>query len=114
MTEGINVSEKLFQESVLKLAKTQQWLVFHASPSSPRPGVWKSDGKGFPDLVLTSTHIPSRGVIFAELKTMDGKLSAEQVKYAQSLINAGIEYHTWRPSDIDKIAARLGRGPAPK
>ena len=103
------VSEKLFQESVIKLAKMNQWKVFHASPSQPRPGVWKSDGPGFPDLVLTSMHIPSRGVIFAELKTNDGKLSAEQTAYAQALINAGIEYHCWRPSDIDKVAARLGR-----
>ena len=109
MSDEVQVSERLFQESVMKLAKMNQWKIFHASPSQPRPGVWKSDGKGFPDLVLTSTHIPSRGVIFAELKTMSGKLSAEQVEYAQCLINAGIEYHTWRPSDIDKIAARLGR-----
>ena len=87
----------------------QQWLVFHASPSSPRPGVWRSDGKGFPDLVLVSTAMPSRGVIFCELKTADGKLSPEQEKYARALIAAGIEYHLWRPRDLDVIADRLGR-----
>ena len=107
----MEVSEKIFQDQVIKIAKMQQWLVFHASVSSPRPGVYKTDGKGFPDLVLTSKAIPSRGVIFAELKRNDGKLSAEQKEYAQHLINAGIEYHIWRPSDIDKIAARLGRQP---
>ena len=105
----MTVSEKIFQDQVIKLARMQQWLVFHASPSSPRPGVWRSDGNGFPDLVLVSTSIPSRGVIFCELKTADGKLSAEQEKYARCLINAGIEYHLWRPRDIDAIAARLGR-----
>ena len=105
----MTVSEKLFQDQVIKVARMQQWIVFHASPSSPRPGVWKTDGVGFPDLVLTSTHIPSRGVIFCELKTADGKLSAEQEKYARCLINAGIEYHIWRPRDIDAIADRLGR-----
>ena len=105
----MTVSEKLFQDQVIKIAKMQRWLVFHASPSSPRPGVWRSDGKGFPDLVLVSTAVPSRGVIFCELKTADGKLSPEQEKYARALIAAGIEYHLWRPRDLDVIADRLGR-----
>lgn len=107
--QTMTVSEKIFQDQVIKLARMQQWLVFHASPSSPRPGVWKSDGSGFPDLVLVSTSVPSRGVIFCELKTADGKLSPEQEKYARCLINAGIEYHLWRPRDLDIIADRLGR-----
>jgi len=105
----VTVSEKLFQDQVIKVARMQQWLVFHATPSSPREGLWRSDGNGFPDLVLVSTSVPSRGVIFCELKTADGKLTAEQEKYARSLINAGIEYHLWRPRDIDIIADRLGR-----
>ena len=105
----MTVSEKLFQDQVIKVARMQQWLVFHASPSSPRPGVWRTYGIGFPDLVLVSTSIPSRGVIFCELKTAEGKLSPEQEKYARCLINAGIEYHLWRPRDIDIIADRLGR-----
>jgi hypothetical protein len=105
----MSISEKLFQEQVIKIARMQQWLVFHPSPSSPRPGVWRSDGNGFPDLVLVSTSMPSRGVIFCELKTAEGKLSAEQEKYARHIINAGHEYHLWRPRDIDAIAARLGR-----
>jgi len=105
----MTVSEKIFQDQVIKLARMQQWLVFHASPSSPRAGVWRSDGNGFPDLVLVSTSIPSRGVIFCELKAAEGKLSAEQEKYARCLVNAGIEYHLWRPRDLDAIAARLGR-----
>ena len=105
----MTVSEKLFQDQVIKVARMQQWLVFHSSPSSPRPGIWRSDGVGFPDLVLVSTSVPSRGVIFCELKTAEGKLSPEQEKYARCLINAGIEYHLWRPRDIDIIADRLGR-----
>ena len=105
----MTISEKLFQDQVIKIAKMQQWLVFHASPSSPRPGVWRSDGTGFPDLVLVSTSVPSRGVIFCELKTAEGKLSPEQEKYARALIAAGIEYHLWRPRDLDVIADRLGR-----
>ena len=104
-----NVSEKLFQETVMKWAKQHDWKVFHASPSQPRPGVWKSDGKGFPDLVLTSMKEPSQGCLFVELKTNIGKLSAEQLSYGHYLIMAGIEYHIWRPSDMDKVIERLSR-----
>lgn len=103
------VSEKLFQESVMKLCKVNNWKVAHISPSQVRPGVWKSDCKGFPDLVLTSMHQPSRGIVYVELKTNTGKLSAEQVEYAHLIMNAGQEYHIWRPADIDKIIERLSR-----
>jgi VRR-NUC domain len=103
-----DASERLFQDAVVTMAKMQQWLVFHANKSSPRPGVWKTDGQGFPDLVLTSTATPSRGIIFVELKTNTGKLSPTQVVYGRALIDAGVEYHVWRPTDMQKIAKRLG------
>jgi hypothetical protein len=103
-----DASERLFQDAVVTMAKMQQWLVFHANKSSPRPGVWKTDGQGFPDLVLTSTATPSRGIIFVELKTNTGKLSPTQVVYGRALINAGVEYHVWRPTDMQAIAKRLG------
>ena len=105
-----NVSEKLFQETVMKWAKQHDWKVFHASPSQPRPGVWKSDGKGFPDLVLTSMRVPSQGCLFVELKTNIGKLSPEQVAYGVYLLRAGMEYHVWRPADLDAVRERLERG----
>ena len=74
MTEA---SEAIFMDQVIRLAKTQGWLIFHASPKMVRPGVWRSDGRGFPDLVLVHK---SRGLIFAELKTdsviLEGDTSA--------------------------------------
>jgi hypothetical protein len=103
-----DASEKLFQQQVVDMARMQQWLVFHPNKSSPRAGVWKTDGNGFPDLVLTSTATPSRGIIFVELKTNTGRLSEHQILYGRSLINAGAEYHVWRPKDLQQIAKRLG------
>ena len=102
MTE---VNEALFQDQVVRLAKMQGWLVFHASPKMVRPGVWRSDGRGFPDLVLVHR---TRGIVFAELKTDSGKLSEHQVEWAATILSGGGEHHIWRPTDLSKIAKRLG------
>lgn len=110
MTIDNTVNERLFQEQVMKWAKQNEWKVFHVSPSQPRPGVWKSDGKGFPDLVLTSMREPSQGCLFVELKTNIGKLSPEQIAYGDYLNRAGMEYHIWRPKDLDTVRERLERG----
>lgn len=101
-----DASERLFQDKVEQIAKMNGWLIFHASPKMVRPGVWRSDGKGFPDLCIAH-H--SRGLIFAELKSAEGRLSFDQKQWAQCLMNAGVEYYVWRPDQLDLIATRLGR-----
>jgi hypothetical protein len=101
-----DASERLFQDKVEQIAKMNGWLIFHASPHMVRPGVWRSDGKGFPDLVLCH---PSRGLIFAELKSQEGRLSHEQKLWAEALLNAGVEHYVWRPNQLDLIAMRLGK-----
>jgi hypothetical protein len=101
-----DASERLFQDAVEQIAKMNSWLIFHASPKMVRPGVWRSDGKGFPDLVLCH---PKRGFIMAELKSQDGRLSHDQKLWAEALLNAGIEHYVWRPNQLHLIAARLGR-----
>jgi len=101
-----DASERLFQDKVEQIAKMNSWLIFHASPHMVRPGVWRSDGKGFPDLCLCH---PSRGLIFAELKSQEGRLSHEQKLWAEALLNAGVEHYVWRPNQLDLIAMRLGK-----
>jgi hypothetical protein len=101
-----DAGERLFQDAVEQIAKMNGWLIFHASPKMVRPGVWRSDGKGFPDLVLCH---PKRGFIMAELKSQDGRLSHDQKLWGEALLNAGIEHYVWRPNQLDLIAARLGR-----
>ena len=80
-------------DQVVRLAKTQGWLIFHASPKMVRPGVWRSDG---------------RGLIFAELKTDLGRLSEHQLDWGEAIVTAGAEYHVWRPQNLQAIAERLG------
>ena len=101
-----DASEKLFQERIIKLAKVKGWLVFHTPPFSPRNGVWRSAGKGFPDLCLICAE-GRRGMIFAELKTQKGKLSPEQEDWGVALVKAGAEYYVWRPADWSTIETRL-------
>lgn len=106
MTERVpDASEKMFQEKVIKLAKAAGWLVFHTPPYSPRHGVWRSAGKGFPDLCLS--HPKLRVTIFAELKTEKGRLSLEQENWAAALANSGADFYVWRPSDWDHIVKLL-------
>jgi len=105
-----DASEKLFQEAVLHLAQMNGWQHFHPSPAQKRPGVWRTDGQGFPDLVLAHHD---RGVIFAELKTATGKMSPGQRVWEYALY-PHVEWHLWRPSDLPRIAERLGPKGVPK
>jgi len=93
------------------LAKLHGWLVMHTRAVEIRPGVWKTPLQGhagFPDLVLCHER---RGVIFAELKSDKGKLSAMQVVWSEALTVAGQEVYCWRPKDIEDISTRLARKP---
>lgn len=100
-----NASERIFQSQVEQIATMNGWLIHHPSPHQVRPGVWRSDGKGFPDLVLAHRE---KGLIFAELKLMDGKLSPMQVIWGNAL-KPHVEHYVWRPNQLEMIAERLGR-----
>jgi hypothetical protein len=99
-----DVSEKIWQDTVERLARMNGWQVFHPSPHKVRDNVWRSDGAGFPDLVLAHKD---RGLIFAELKTERGKVSAAQKLWALNILPHA-EWYLWRPSQLDLIAKRLG------
>ena len=100
-------TERIWQDKVEHIAKMNSWLIFHPSPHQVRPGVYRSDGKGFVDLVLAHRD---RGLIFAELKLENTKLTPSQVMWANA-VKPWAEYYVWRPSMIDLIAARLGKRP---
>ena len=97
--------EKLFQDKVRTIAIMNGWHCFHPAPSQVRPGVWRSDGNGYPDLTLAHAE---RGLIFAELKTDSGKASKEQLEWLRA-IAPHAEVYLWRPTDLESIAERLGR-----
>ncbi len=98
-------TERIFQSKVEQIASMNGWLIFHPSPHQVRPGVFRSDGKGFPDLVLAHRE---RGVIFAELKLDKTKLTPMQVIWANA-ISPHAEHYVWRPNQLELIAERLGR-----
>lgn len=100
MTEGE------FQGQVIHLAMLLGWQVNHQRPAQVG-GRWLTATQGhtgFPDLVLAH---PTRGVIFAELKTQRGRLSPHQQAWQHALIAGGAECYVWRPDQLDTITARL-------
>ena len=99
-----SLTERMFQDKVEQIAKMNGWLIFHPSPHQVRPGAWRSDGKGFPDLCLAHRD---RGLIFAELKTDAGTMTPQQQVWALA-IKPFAEWYLWRPKDLPAIAKRLG------
>jgi hypothetical protein len=101
------VKESEFQSQVIMLARLFGWLVMHTRTVQIRPGVWATPlqgDSGFPDLVLAHEY---RGVLFAELKSEDGRVGHEQQDWIDTLLAGGAEVHVWRPKDLEEITARL-------
>jgi hypothetical protein len=103
------MDEAQWQAQVVQLAQTLGWMVQHTRPAkvgekwlTPITG-----DAGFPDLVLAH---PKRGVIFVELKTETGRLSAGQVTWRRVLNTGGAEYYLWRPDDLMQVMKRLRGG----
>ena len=99
-TNGMTIyveSEKEFDASVRQLAQMLGWRRYHTYDS-------RRSEPGFPDLVLVRDRI-----IFAELKSEKGKVTARQEAWIAALRTAGAEVYVWRPSDMDAIAEVLSR-----
>lgn len=101
--EGL--SEKEFQAQVLSLARIGRWRVYHTFDS-------RRSEPGFPDLVL----VRGERMIFAELKTEKGRVSAAQKGWLTALgvvadwPGSPLEVELWRPSDWDDIVRTLTAG----
>ncbi|GAH34197.1 unnamed protein product [marine sediment metagenome] len=105
----IEITEKQFEAQVKDLAKLFGWKYYHTWQSIHSPA-------GFPDVVMVR---PPR-LIFAELKSEEGKVSLGQqewleiLKQCQKLILLNHtqtlmlpEVYLWRPSQIEEIAGIL-------
>lgn len=103
------MTEREFQDQVIKLATLFGWRVHHTRPARVRvrgKDVYRTPvqgHKGFPDLVLAR-----RGrVIFAELKAGRGQLSEDQVLWRDAMEGGqAAEYagwKLWRPEDWAEI-----------
>lgn len=96
-----DLSEKLFQQKIINLAKANGWLVYHTHDS-------RRSEPGFPDLVMVRNCV----LIFAEVKTLKGKISTEQERWLYELSETETPTYIWRPSDwpeIERILEQEGR-----
>ena len=93
-------SEADFQTWVVDLLKLYGWHYYHP---------WRSDHsvKGFPDI----TAVRGSRLLFAELKSMKGMATDDQVIWIEALDHSviGVEVYLWRPSDRDAIEEILKR-----
>lgn len=96
--DALAIKEKDFQQTVIQLATYEGWLVYHVYDS-------RRSAAGFPDLVL----VRHGQVIYAELKTMRGRLSPAQITWRDALLAGDNTWYLWRPADWDAIRAILAR-----
>jgi hypothetical protein len=103
---GAHVPEAEFQRQVIDLAHLYGWRAFHARPGRTSSGGWAThvaaDGKGFPDLTLVRDR-----VVFVELKSANGQLTAEQDEWIRALEHGDAEVYVWRPNQFDELHAIL-------
>jgi hypothetical protein len=93
------VTEKQFQQQVTDLAEACGWEHYHAWLSIHSPTGW-------PDLALVK---PPR-LVFAELKSEKGKLTAQQRRWIGLLEQCpGVEVYCWWPSDWEQAVEVLRR-----
>src|SRR5581483_5023024 len=99
--ERLRWREKKFQAEVVRQAKDLRWRVYHSYFSD------RSEA-GFPDLVLVRER-----VVYAELKTMNGRLTDRQRDWIAALRDAGAEAYVWRPCcwNADDILRTLSSRP---
>lgn len=96
------MAEKPFQVRVVQLAKFHGFeLVYHTHDS-------RRSAPGFPDLVLVSSR--RKRVMYRELKSSKGRVSADQQAWLGALALAGQDVGVWRPADLlsGRIVEELG------
>jgi len=97
-----DLPEAKLLRQVRALAQRQGFAVYHTLDS-------RGSDEGFPDLVMTN----GRRVIFAELKSRTGKLTAQQAVWLALLKHTNsVEAYCWRTGEWPAILACLEPRPA--
>lgn len=97
-----STSEAAFQAALVAFARVCGWLTYHTHDA-------RGSDRGFPDLVL----VRGSRIIFAELKTIKGKLKPEQELWGAALVEVegaipwNVSYRCWRPNEWDSIITTL-------
>lgn len=98
------IGEAEFERWIIRTARRLGWSGFHIRMSmAVLQGVNKGDAYGWPDWVFARRD----RLIFRELKSDTGRMSAEQRAWAQRLLDAGQDVDVWRPKDEARILAEL-------
>lgn len=110
------MTERDFQQQIIDYARLRGWKVHHDLPSQRANGRWSTHtqgDQGFPDLVLVRGERPARivsgiivprppRIVFAELKTQNGKVRPEQQEWLDTIgEDAEVTKWVWRPKDFD-------------
>lgn len=96
-TPSIKQTEAQFLRAVIEYAQLKGWKCFHARAARTKNG-WRTamtGDAGFPDLCMSR----EQKVVFAELKTEYGRLTAMQSAWLYHLPNA----YCWNPRDWRQI-----------
>lgn len=100
-------TEAGFQQAVIQLAQHKGWRIAHFRKAHTRDGrvitPVAADGAGWPDLVL----VGHGRIMFRELKTDTGRLSAAQEMWGMALREGRQNWDVWRPKDWQRICAEL-------
>lgn len=100
------MSEEDLLRACVDLAQLFGILVHHSRPAWTGKG-WRTaivGHKGLPDLIVAGR----RGVLYRELKSTRGRLTAEQITWGDRLTLAGSDFAVWRPHDWpDRIRTEL-------
>ena len=109
MKHGSALSERDFQRQVTDLAELYGWEWAHCragrTVDSWRTPMSGTMAQGWPDLVLV--HPVKRRLLFVEVKTDTGKLTAHQERVLAVLDETSAGVHVWRPSMWDMICGIL-------
>ena len=109
------MSERLFTNEVIALARDHNWTVFHLHDQDSYENYRKiATGSGFPDLIMhRAINRGQASMVVAELK-VDSDYSSVK-PHQEEWLNAYRQFiptFVWRPSDWDEIERVLRDGPS--
>lgn len=91
-TASGELTEAALQAGIVRAARQLGWLVYHP---------WSSinSAAGYPDL----TMVKGKRIVWCEVKSSKGRLSAAQVEWLDALRQAGAEAYVVKPADYDSF-----------
>jgi hypothetical protein len=92
------VSEAELYECIRDTCRWSHLLLYHTRDS-------RGSHAGFPDLVI----VTGTSVLFRELKSETGRVSAAQQNWLDALAGVGADADVWRPADLPRrVLQELG------